>query len=329
MKTKTIVIALALAVLFVSSVFAGNSKRIGTAGAHELSIPIGSRGTALGGAVVASTSGVESVFWNPAGLALIEGPELMFSHQQYLADIDINFGGAAVAIETFGTLAVSAKVVSIGEMEQTTDAQPTGTGRTFNPTLAVLGLSYGRALTNKVSMGATFYYIREDILDVSADGIALDVGFLYESGWRGLKFGFAMKNYGPEMSFSGRGFDDYVDGVPMSAEAAQFDLPSSLNFGVSYPVINLDESQLEVSGNFRSNNYSQDCYQGGAEYSYLDRYFLRAGYNFADQDEWLYGLALGGGVNFDLGSMQLALEYSWTDTETFSDNQFFTVKAAF
>ncbi len=329
MKMKTIVIAVALAVLLVGSVYAGNGRRIGTAGAHELTIPVGSRGTAMGGAVVANSYGVESMFWNPAGLAMVDAPEVMFSHQMYLADIDINFGGAAVNIEGFGTIALAAKVVAIGEMEETTQEQPYGTGRTFDPTLSVLSLSYARQLTNRVAFGATFNYIREDIFEVDANGVAFDIGFLYESGWNGLNFGFAIKNYGPEMSFSGRGFERATDGRPTSAENATFDLPSSLNFGVAYPIVNMDESRLQLSGNFRSNNYSEDYWQGGAEYSFQDRYFLRAGYNFADQDEWIYGASLGGGVNIDLGGTNLSFEYSWTETDVFDDNQFFTVKAAF
>ena len=329
MKTKTIVLALALTVLCTSLVFAGNERRIGTAGAHELAIPVGSRGTSMGGAVVANSYGIDALYWNPAGLAYTYGSEAMFSHLSYLADIDVNYGAAAVAIEDFGTIAVSAKVVSIGDMEETTQDMPYGTGRVFSPTLAVIGLSYARVLTNRVSFGATFHYIREDIFEVSASGMAVDVGFMYESGWRGLKMGFTMKNYGPEMSFSGRGFERITDGRPTAAESASFDLPSSINFGVSYPVFMDDVNRFEVAGNFRSNNYANDYWQGGAEYSYDDRYFLRAGYNFADADEWLYGASLGAGLRLSLGDTDVSVEYSWTETEIFDDNQYITFKLGF
>lgn len=329
MRYKTIFAALVLVVMCGQVAFSANPARIGTAGATELLIPVGSRGSSMGGAVVANSYGVEAMYWNPAGLAYLEGPELMFSHLTYLADIDVNYGSAGVAIENFGSIGLSVKVVSIGDMEETTQEQPYGTGRIFSPSLAVLGVTYARQLTNRVAFGATFNYIHEDIFEVEANGIAFDAGFMYESGWRGLKLGFAIKNYGPEMEFNGRGFERYVDSRPLSPSGASFDLPSSINFGAAYPVLDMNESRLEVTGNFRSNNYSENYWQGGAEYSFQDRYFLRAGYNFADQDQWLYGASLGGGVNLNLGGTNLSFEYSWTETDVFDDNQFFTGKIAF
>lgn len=47
---------------------AGDESRIGTAAAQELRIPIGSRGTALGGAILAHVKGAEALQWNPSGL---------------------------------------------------------------------------------------------------------------------------------------------------------------------------------------------------------------------------------------------------------------------
>ncbi len=266
MKTKVIVLIVALVAVAVSSALAGNSRRVGTAGAPELSIPIGSRGTSMGGAVVANTSGVESIYWNPAGLAMLDGVEVMFSHLTYIADMNVNFGGGAVYVDGFGTIGVSAKVLSVGDMEETTEAMPYGTGRTYNPTYAALGISYARTLTNRVSFGATLYYLNESVFEVRASGVAVDAGFIYEPGWRGLKLGLAIKNYGPEMRFSGRGFERRVDGHSVAAKSAAFDLPSSINMGVSYDLFQEGESQVELSGNFRSNNYSQDYYQGGLEY---------------------------------------------------------------
>ena len=330
MKTKYIILVLVLLAVSLSSVYAGNSRRMGTAGAMELLIPIGSRGTSMGGAVIANVAGVESIFWNPAGLASLEGTEVMFTHQPYLADIDVNFAGIATRIEEFGTIAASAKVVSIGEMEETTEDYPNGTGRIFSPTLAVLGVSFAKILTANVSFGATAMFIHEDIFEVQATGVAFDVGFLYDPRWKGFRLGLVIKNYGPQMSFSGRGFLAELDeGRPGAAESKPFELPSSINMGVAYDFIDDGPNLTTLTGNFRSNNFSDDCYQGGAEYVYDGRYSLRAGYNFADQDRWLYGASFGAGVVLSLGNTDLTIEYSWTETDVFEDNQFFTVKANF
>ena len=91
MKTKYIILVLVLLAASFSSALAGNSQRIGTAGATELLIPVGSRGTAMGGAVVSSVTGVESIYWNPAGLANAAQKNLVLMHNVWLDDITQEF----------------------------------------------------------------------------------------------------------------------------------------------------------------------------------------------------------------------------------------------
>lgn len=329
MKNRTLLLILTLLVALSCTAFAANERRTGTAGGQELLIPIGSRGTALGGAVIASPKGVESIFWNPAGLAALEGTEATFSHMPYLADIDVNFGGVATAIEGFGTIAFGAKVVSIGDMIETTEEYPDGTGRVFNPTLSVLSFSYARQLTASVAVGATGMYINESIFEVTASGMAFDVGFTYDPRWRGLRIGMVIKNYGPEATFSGRGFERDLNGRPVAAKAASFELPSFIAIGASYDLITQGQNSFALLGNFQSNNYRADQWQGGAEYSFNDRYFLRAGYNYSEQGDWLYGASFGAGLKIPVGSANLGFDYTWNETDVFDDNQVFALTIHF
>ncbi len=329
MKHKLVIVMIVLLAVSLSSVYAGNTRRIGTAGAQELLIPYGSRGTALGGAVVSDAYGVEAMYWNPAGLASLDGTEAIFTHLPYFADINVNYVGLGTNIEGFGSLGGGAKIVSIGDMVNTDELNPDGTGRTFSPTLAVLNMTYARVLTANVSFGFSVMFIHEAILDVSASGVAFDIGFMYDPRWHGIKLGLAIKNYGPTMSFSGNGFDRPVEGRPLAPKAADFDLPSSINIGLSYSFIEQGPHAATLLGNFRSNNYADDYYQGGFEYSYNNLYFIRGGYNFSEQDNYLYGASFGAGLTVEFGETTIGFEYSWNETDVFDDNQFFTVKLGF
>jgi hypothetical protein len=330
MKLKYVVLLMALLVVGLASAYAGNADRIGTAGAMELRMPVGSRGTAMGGSIIANASGIESMCWNPAGLASMEGSEAAFTHVPWIADINLNYVGVATNIESFGTIGLGAKIVSAGEWEETTEAFPDGTGRTFNPTLSVINLSYARVLTANVSFGVTAMFINEDIFEVTASGMAFDVGFMYDPGWHGVKMGLAVKNFGPEMQFSGRGFERSLNGErPSSPNALAFDLPASLNIGMAWDCLQNGPHTMNATGNFLSNSFGNDGLQGGLEYAYNEYYFLRAGYNWSDQKEWLYGPALGAGLVFPLGNTKLKVDYSWNRTKTFDDNQFFTVGFVF
>jgi hypothetical protein len=330
MRKNIIIIIAAFALIAVASALAGNEDRSGTAGASELLIPVGARGSAMGGAVVANSYGVDALYWNPAGLAWLDGTEAMFSYLPYIADIDVTYAAIGKNIEDFGAFALSVKAVSIGDIEETTEANPEGTGSVFSPTLVVIGASYARAMTTQVNFGMTAHYIREDIFDVSASGFAFDFGFTYEPRWHGLTLGLVIKNYGPNLEFRGSGFEDpQQGGAPVASNNAKSELPTSVNLGVAYNLVNQGLNQATLSGNFISNNLTNDYWQGGFEYMYNERYALRAGYNYSPNDEYLYGFSLGGGLSLDLGTTMLSFDYSWTETAVFSDNQYFTLKASF
>ncbi len=329
MKYKLFIVIMVLLVAGLSPAYAGNTLRLGTAGAQELLIPVGSRGTAMGGAVLSTVSGIESMYWNPAGLASLEGTEAAFTYLPYFADIDVNYVGIAKGIEGFGTIGFGYKGVSIGDIEETTEDYPDGTGRVFSPNLTVLNVTYAREFTANVAFGVTAMFINEDIFEVQASGIAFDVGFIYRPQWYGLSIGMAIKNYGPEMAFDGIGFDRELNDRPARQVAAKFDLPSSINVGVGYDFLDDGKNLANLSGNFRSNNYADDYWQGGAEYVYDGKYALRAGYNFSEQDSYLFGVTFGAGLVVPLGGVDLSFEYSWNETEVFDDNQYFTLKANF
>ncbi|SYZ73274.1 conserved exported hypothetical protein [Candidatus Zixiibacteriota bacterium] len=329
MKYKSVIIILVLLAISLSTAYAGSERRIGTAGAQELRIPVGARGTALGGDLIADVSGVESMYYNPAGMANMEGTEALFSHQPYIADIKINFAGVATNIANFGTIGASAKVVSIGDMIETTEEFPDGTGRVYSPSLSVLSVSYAKSLTYNVAFGLTAKFLSERIFEVSATGVAFDVGFIYNPNWHGVKLGMAIRNYGPQMRFNGDGFNRTLDGRPVRPEGASFDLPSAFVLGMSYNFLNSGPNSAVVMGNFMSNNYSQDTWMGGAEYSYDGKYFLRAGYNYSSQTSYIYGFTMGAGLAVNFGKTKVTFEYAWSQTDVFDNNQYFTGKINF
>lgn len=332
MKCKIILLITVLLLLSLSTAYAGNETRSGTAGASELLIPYGSRGTAMGGSVISTASGLEAMFWNPAGLASMEGSEVMFSHMPYLADIDVDFFGIATKVEGFGTLGFGAKLISIGDIEETTTTMPDGTGRFFSPSFLVMNVTYSKVMTANVSFGLSAMYISENIFDVSATGMAFDVGFIYEPRWNGVSMGITIKNYGAEMEFSGIGFDRVVDQRPLSPKGAKFDLPSSINIGMAYDFMNEGLNFASLSGTFQSNNYSQDIFHGGAEYVYDDKYSLRGGYSYSEQDDYMYGLSFGAGLSLPIGEdATLRFDYTWmeTDVSVLDANQYFTLTANF
>ncbi len=262
----TIIFAL---LLMLDVAYAGGGNRIGTAGAAELLIPVGPRGIAMGEANAATSYGLESLFWNPAGVAKMNNSsQLIFSHMSYIADIGVEYGAVAANFEGFGALALSIKALSVGDIPVTTTQNPDGTGATFSPQMIVAGLSYSRQLTDNISVGLTSNFISETMGNVSANGVAFDVGVIYDNlaDLPGFSLGVVLKNIGPQMTYDGTGLLVLASDVSdlkrppayYSVNAAPFELPSNFQLALGYKWAFDESDGLQFSGIYQNNNFSGD-----------------------------------------------------------------------
>src|SRR5665647_206260 len=147
--SQTKIILILLVVMFAASIsYAGPRKKYGTSAAPELLIPVGSVGTSLLGSNMSYISGVDAMYWNPAGLANINSRtgEAMFSHVNYFADMKIEYVTVASKIGNLGVIGAGVKSFNIGEIEQTTETAPEGTGAIFKPTYITANLSFARQM---------------------------------------------------------------------------------------------------------------------------------------------------------------------------------------
>lgn len=337
-KTLQIIGCTIVVLAMAASAFAGNEGRIGTAGAQELRIPVGSRGIAMGGAAIAGITGTEAIFWNPAGVAEIEGTEAAFSHQSYIADINVNFAAVATRLGDFGTVGLSAKVLTMDDIAVTSELFPEGTGEVFAPAFSVFALTFSRRLTDRVAFGVNAMYLNESIFRENASGMAFDFGFTYNPNFAGLTFGAVIKNWGPEMRFDGPDFEVDIQmpgGDPNSpsktvrTQSTTFELPSSVQLGMAYELVNQNRNAVVLNSTYQSNNFNNDELRVGGEYGYNESIFLRGGYSYSSQDEYIEGLTLGLGLAFHIGETRMVFDYSWAQTEYFDDKQFYTVKLQF
>ena len=345
-----ILVIMAIFLLGMNSAFAGGGSRNGTSGATELLIPVGTQGIALAGSNVATANGLDALFWNPAGVAHMDNSlTATFSHMSYIADIGVEYGAVASNFEGFGVVTLSLKALSVGSIPITTNEQPDGTGQTYSPKFVTIGGTYSRLLTDRISIGVTFNYISETIAQVSADGLAFNAGVQYKDlgDIKGLDFGLVIKNIGPQMTYSGPGL--LVQAGPTgstanptqaflrapsfySIDAAPFDLPSSFDIGFGYTPTIDDMNMLQLSATFENNNYSGDLYNFGAEYGYNKTFYVRGGYSYSpnnQDDEYIYGFTFGGGIHYDLGGINVMVDYAYRAVKYFSGNNVFSVSLAF
>ena len=334
-------ILLAFILLLAVDAFAGGGKRTGTGGAAELLIPVGPRGIAMAEANIATSKGIEALYWNPAGVSLMQNnADVIFSHMSYIADIGVEYGAVAANFEGFGVLSFSLKSLGVGDIQVTTTANPDGTGDTFSPTFIVAGLSYSRQLTEAISVGLTANFISETMADVSASGFAFDVGVMYNNlaDINGLSLGVVIKNLGPDMKYTGGGLYHEGQIVDVSrppsfytVEAAAFQLPSNFQLGLGYSPVLDEMNSLQFSGIYQNNNFSGDEYKVGGEYGYHDMFFVRGGYEFAPQisEDYLFGFTAGVGINYAVENFGFKVDYAFRDVQFFEANHVIALTLTF
>ena len=345
MKNKFRLIILAITLLLaVDCIYAGGGNRTGTGGASQLLIPVGVRGMAMAGGNVATSSGVEALFWNPAGSSKsINSANVMFSHMDYIADIGVEYGAVSANFEGFGVLSFAVKSLSVGEILVTTTQDPDGTGKTFAPQMLVAGVSFAKQLTERIAVGVTANLVTETLGDVSASGMAFDVGVVYDNlaEINGLSFGVVMKNVGPQMQYEGSGLlqEGVVAGFNrppglVNINSAPFELPSTFELGLGYkPKLLDDMNSLLITTAFKNNNFSDDEYKLGLEYGYNNTFFLRGGYTFAPQqafeDSYIYGFTGGAGIDYSFENISIKVDYAYRYTKLFDGNHVFGVSIGF
>ncbi len=322
---------------------AGPGNRAGTGGAAQLLVPVGARDLAMGGSTISTTRGIESLFWNPAGVARSDNSaNLIFSHMSYIADIGVEYGAVSGKFGDLGTFALSVKSLSVGDIPVTTTENPDGTGQNYSPQFFTAGLTYSRMLSDRISVGLTTNIISERISDVSASGVAFNVGVIYDNlaDFQGLSLGVVVKNIGPQMKYDGPALYQVGDVAGqnrppqyLKIDTAPFELPASIEIGLGYRSTVSENADLLFSGAFQSNNFSQDEYRLGAEAAINKMFFIRGGASFApdtpDDEEYIYGFTVGGGIQYDLGDANIAVDYAFRDTEFFSGNHIIAVRLGF
>lgn len=331
---KAIVFATAL--LTFSTVFAGNPDRAGSAGGMQLLVNPWVRSNGVAGANMADATPVESMYLNVGGLAFVKKTEVAFTSVNYLsgADVHINTVGLAQRVGETGALGVTVSAYNFGDIHRTTTDTPEGDGTTFNVNMVNIGLSYSKAFSNSIYGGITLKVLNESVADLNATGIAIDAGIKYVTGERDqVKFGIALKNVGPPISFSGDGlsFQTQVptDEYPFTAElrSANYELPSLVAIGFSYDFLLAENHNLTAHGTFIANSFTEDNYLIGAEYNFKRMFYLRAGYHYEPhitddaQRRFVYtGFAAGAGLEFAFGEKQtrVSLDYSYRASQPFN-----------
>jgi len=239
-----------------------------TVGMPFLRLNAGARGAALAEGVAALPD-AEAASANPAALRADGRRTFAFTHAAWIQSIRHDYLAALFAGER-SIWAFTAQLSQADDLERRTGPTAAPLGR-FGVYDGAVGLSYARAWTARLRLGATVRLIRQAIATRTATGGAFDLGALRSIGDH-LHLGFAVRNLGG------------MSGLGESATS----LPRSGRLGLSYTGL----PHLLVSGEIQRARGSSTSLHLGAEWTATRRLTLRAGYQTTDSRHLSAGLGL-------------------------------------
>ena len=340
LKIKAIsTLAVAGLLALPSATFAGNEDRAGSAGATELLINPFARSSGWGDAATASATGVDALYLNIAGTAFTAKTDIAFTRTNWLngADININTVALSQRVGEASVFTLGIMTVDFGDIMITTTELPEGGQGTYSPSYSNFTLGYAREFSNSIYGGIDMKIVSQSITNAKAQGMAFDAGIRYVTGERDhIKFGIALRNVGPPLSFTGDGlslpatFSGRDEEFTIEQRSASFELPSQVRIGGAYDFMFTEMHRLTLAANFTSNSFTKDQFSAGVSYLFAGkkaRFIARGGFVYEEgifsdieRTTALTGPTAGASVELPFGASGslLSLDYAYRTTNPFS-----------
>ena len=247
------------------------------------------RAAAVAGSFVANNDDPNVMFYNPAGINLLQGTPVSFSFLKHLEDVNSASLAASKDFEGIGKLAAAIQYISYGTFTKA-DAQGNNLGEFSAGDMALI-LGYGNQLDENFYYGANVKFIYSKISDVSSTAAAIDLGLHYAIPNSKWNFGFSVLNLGGQLS-------SYFD--------TKEELPLDVRVGFSKQLENLP---LKFFWSFNKLNQKQDKFFNrftqitfGGEFRLGQSLRLRFGYDNEKRKELKVGSSAGlAGFNLGVG----------------------------
>jgi hypothetical protein len=331
--------ALAVILMALAPHGATAQTKTGTTFGSFLLIEPSARIAAMGNAGVTVSDGIDAVYYNPAAIGRIEGGALHFTHAAWFADIGFEYAAASLPLGTWGSGFASVTALRSGDMAVRTVGQPLGTGELFSVTDVAVTLGYGRAVTDRFSMGIVGSYVQETIWHSSASTMVLGFGTLYQISDHGLHIGASLSNFGTDAAFSGRDLRISYDGDPsrngdngvLPAEqfTGDFAVPVLFRVGLGMPLALGDGNVLRLAVDASHPSDNTESMSAGAEFLYRRAFALRWGWQNAFQQDTETGLTLGAGFRSTRERNGYHVDYGWADQGRLGNSHRFSFGLAF
>ncbi|MFH2069678.1 MAG: PorV/PorQ family protein [Elusimicrobiota bacterium] len=270
MRKKTCIIGSIICVLavfltvltggFFTPASAGINSKAGTSGAAFLKIGVGARAVAMGESFVAVADDANALYWNPAGISTVVKKELSVMYNKWLIDTNYGFIGFVHPLENC-SVGLSVLYLDYGKIDGWSDTNQPEPDFTAND--IAVGISCGKKLNEKLSVGATLKSVQSKIEKESAQTITADAGILlsFAAGDTAGEFktGLSLQNIVGQLKFIDKAYQ----------------LPANIKAGCAYSPVN---KPMTITMDVNIPNDNDISANIGLEFRIKQMLALRGGY---------------------------------------------------
>ncbi len=280
-----------------------------------MAIGVGGRPLGMGGAFSAVANDITAAYYNPAGLAHLNYPQISLMHAEHFGDL-VNYDYGSVAIPygndlSFGVTAVRLGVDGIPDTRKALyDANGDGIVdinqgdrldyskiSEFSNQDWVFYLTFAKRQTDKFYWGANIKIIRRDIAEFGATGIGFDVGALY-TPVENLFVGANIQDVTTTLVAWNTGRNELVSPTAKIGAAYMLNiLGGIITTAVDFDV-RFENRRSSAYGNLGPVSFDTHA---GLEYTFKNLFSIRGGYNDVKQ------FTVGAGVKLP----KLNIDYSF------------------
>lgn len=283
---KHIIILILAGIFLLQNITYASNKDAGTTVGQFLKIGAGARATGMGGAYTALANDTACLYWNPAGLGLVDRREFSWTYLSYIQGMQYGYLGLIESTK-FGVCGASLNYLLQDDLEGfDNNANEIGN---FSAKDIAISLSCGQKINKRLLVGETLRFINMRIETEKARGVSLDLGALYKPDISGLRLSAVAKN----ISLGGMKFIHKKE-----------KLPFTLQVGSAYQ---LPCKEITLSTDLTMRNDNKGYLSFGTEYWLQDTIAVRLGYKTGPMDEGSK-FAVGFGYKFGLFTVDYASE---------------------
>lgn len=291
-KYLTIILLLSATIANAQLIPNLGGQRAGTAAFTFLKISNSPRQTALAGTGIAMSGDGFAANINPATMVDVKQTTFALSSALYFSDMQNAYLSVIYPTKKYSVLSFQMQSFRSDAMEVRTEFQPMGTGQYFYTQNLAIGGSYAKILSDYFSYGVSLKYIYEGIDQYTVHSGMIDLGFLYKTDFKDLRFAVFLNNFGVNTKIDGetKSLTTFSSNNP---DINNYAAPTLFKMGLSFVPYKDARNSILVATELHHPNDNSENIRLGVEYAWMNLVSVRAGYKIGVKDSTLPTFGIG------------------------------------